>query len=483
MPQAYALAMQNFWPEAMEVRLRRGAASHATGFADPVVSLLTYSAGSTQKLFAATKNGIFDATLAGVAGAVEQAVTNGDFVSSHFTVPGGTYLIAVNGIDKLAMYDGSTWQLIDGGTTPAITGVTTSDLLSVTPFKQRLWFTQKGTMDAWYLPVAQIGGAAAKFSLGQLFTRGGSLMAVASWTVDGGAGLDDHLVFITTEGEIAVYTGTQPEGDDADFMLVGVYYIGRPLNKHCFVQYGGDIILLAENGVFPLSQALARQAQMARLTVSDAIDSAYMKAVEAYRNFPGWCGENFLTAGMLLINVPTGADGQATQLAMNTQTKAWTVFTGWNAQCWAVHKGELYFGSSSSVAKAWTGFNDFGEPITAYTRSAFTSLGRAGVKHIKLLRPVIKSTEAVRIGLGVDVDFESSDITLGPSALASAGALWDTDLWDEAVWAPDMQVQKNWRTVYCKEGYMISIRMLVMLKDTDFRWSSTDVMWQRGQGL
>ena len=55
--------------------------------------------------------------------------------------------------------------------------------------------------------MAAVAGAASMFDLGQIFTEGGYLMAMATWTVDAGYGVDDLAVFITSEGEVAVYRG------------------------------------------------------------------------------------------------------------------------------------------------------------------------------------------------------------------------------------------------------------------------------------
>jgi hypothetical protein len=49
--------------------------------------------------------------------------------------------------------------------------------------------------------------------------------------------------------------GTNPS-DATAWSRVGVYFLGKPLGRRCLVKYGGDLILLTQNGAFPLSLAL-----------------------------------------------------------------------------------------------------------------------------------------------------------------------------------------------------------------------------------
>ena len=83
---------------------------------------------------------------------------------------------------KALYYDGATWLSVDGASTPAITGVTTSNLIHVNIFKTRLFFIEKSKLSFWYLPVASLGGAAVEFQMNTLFSRGGFVMAMATWT-------------------------------------------------------------------------------------------------------------------------------------------------------------------------------------------------------------------------------------------------------------------------------------------------------------
>ena len=107
----YASILDNFYPGDGEVTLRKGWASHATGLPSAAVeTLMEYSTGSTQKLFAAVDDDIYDVTSAGAVSDPEvTGLTNSRWSHTMFATTGGQFLTAVNGADDLHRYDGSNW--------------------------------------------------------------------------------------------------------------------------------------------------------------------------------------------------------------------------------------------------------------------------------------------------------------------------------------------------------------------------------------
>lgn len=475
-----AVWLENWWPGTADVTVRKGAANHATGIGGQVESLMAYSSPTAQKMFAATPTALYDVSSTGAVGAPIKSLSSGRFRHAHFTVAGASYLLAVNGVDKLQAYNGTAWQDIDSTTTPAITGIATTEFDNINIFKRRVWFVQKNSMSAWYLPVNLIAGAATEFPLGQLFRFGGRLVAMASWTIDGGSGVDDYAVFITSEGEVAVYKGTDPTSGSGDFQLVGVYFIGEPVGKKCFIKFGGDLLLITQVGLFPLSKAFLSSTLNRASAVSDKIESIFSQSASAYGANYGWSGEVFASENLLLVNVPTSEGVSSNQFVMNTLTNAWALFTGWNAFCWEVWQEGLYFGGDGVVAKAFTGNSDFNTNITARAKTAFNYFGSSAVKHFKLLRPIIRTNGDVSVDLGIDVDFEDSDTGGAISITSPLSVYWDAALWDQVLWGADYSVKKDWRTVFGKEGFCAALRLRVAVKDVRVGWSSTDFVYQKG---
>jgi hypothetical protein len=131
---------------------------------------------------------------------------------------------------------------------PTITGVDDTTFSNITIFKNQVWFTQNDTLKGWYLPTLSIQGAANYIDMSSVAQLGGYLVAVGTWTIDAGYGVDDNLVFITSNGEIIVYAGTDPS-DVTKWGLIGVWRTGKPVGKRCLIKYGGDIVALTYNGV------------------------------------------------------------------------------------------------------------------------------------------------------------------------------------------------------------------------------------------
>ena len=119
----------------------------------------------------------------------------------------------------------------------------------------RLFFVQGGTMNAWCLPVHAVGGELVYIPLSGATKRGGSLLFGASWSVDSGSGLDDKCIFVTDQGEVVIFAGTDPTSS-TNWRQEGCYDISRPLGKNAHVKLGGDILVATIDGIVPLSATM-----------------------------------------------------------------------------------------------------------------------------------------------------------------------------------------------------------------------------------
>jgi hypothetical protein len=166
---------------------------------------------------------------------------------------------------------------------------------------------------------------------------------------------------------------------------------------------------------------------------------------------------------------------------MNTITGAWCKFTGWFANAWAVFEERLYFASDTKVAEAWTGPSDFGAAIVGRAQQAYNYFGqRAMQKHFKLLRPMLTVDGAITLYVGFNVDYAHEDFVSEAVAAAAQYSVWDTGLWDQAIWGPDNDTKKDWLTVFAPEGYAAAFRLQVATTSVSIRWSATDFVFERG---
>jgi len=478
MKETEAVALENWFPTPSSVDIRNGYESHVTGFTSVVETLAPYNDGVTRELFAAAGSAIYDATTAGAVGAaVVSGLANARFQYINMGTAGGFFLLMVNGADKMQVYTGSTWY--EDGTTTTVTGFDTADAIHINNFKNRVWFIEKDTFNAWYLPVASIGGAANNLDLSGLFKMGGYLMAMANWTIDNAAGVDDYAAFITSEGEVALYKGTDPSSANT-WALVGTFRMGRPIGRRCFTKAGADVLVITTDGAFPLSKALLTDRSQINLAATDNISNIFTADIQTYGSVYGWQPIIHPIGKKLIINIPTTEGSVAHQYVMNTTHGAWTKFTGWDAICWETLGDDLYFGGSDGVYKADTGNSDNGSAITCVAQQAFSYFGnKTGIKKWTMARCIFISNGTINPAVLLNVDFAQNRTTVSPSFVDNIGSTWDVAPWDTSSWTRGDNIIKNWQTV-TGVGYSGGIRVVTETEDLTCQWVSTDFVYELG---
>lgn len=566
-----AAILDNFFPKATTVALRRGKQRYATleDTSLDVTALFSYKNGNNRHLFAANATTIYDITSVpfpvdaeivtedddlivtdmgdwfgwsstdGLA--VSSGYTGGDWIVTQFATTGGVYLIGVNGENTGFIYDGTTffpnadggaWLLsydaltapftlgdtVTGGTSGATgvilaihettattgylilgslatppfvdnelitdvgggsadtvgaevvltlgitfgtSGLTTADMSFVWVYKSRLWFVQKDSLSVWYLDADSIGGDATEFPMGGIFTDGGSLMFGQAWSLDssGDAGLSQQCVFVSDQGQVAVYQGDDPS-TASTWQNVGVYRIGIPLGKRAFLRGGGDLAICTSVGLVPLSKAISLDVTALNVaTVSYNISDAWKDAND-FRGRENWQAILWPEEKMSLISPPrlSGSNFPVIFIA-NTETGAWCRYTGWEAFSFEVFEGQLYFGSSlGQIFQANVAGNDDGLPYTGAVLPLFDDLGApASIKVMKVGRPRTRATARLRDSMAINVNFDMS-VNTPPDASPVGGTnLWGSGIWGTSVWSsatPTLQ-QMDWRSM-AGIGYTVS---------------------------
>lgn len=475
-----AVELVNLFPTVNNVVLRGGYSNHATGLPGYVNTLMSYSGGASEKLFAASGTGFYDVTTAGAVGAAAvSGLTNAIWEYTNVATPGGAFMMCVNGVDSPRLYNGSTWSV------PSITGVTPANLSNITLFKNRLWFIEKNTLKAWYLPTLSIGGAAEYIDLSSVAKYGGHLVDLDTWTIDAGYGVDDNLVFITSTGEVIVYRGTDP-ASAATWALAGVWKLGSPIGARCMLKWAGDLLILTYDGLLPLAQSLQSSRLDPRVALSNKIQGAIAEATTLYGGdhaAVGWQVTYSAKNNAVWINIPV-AEGQQEQYVMNTITTSWCKFTGWSANCWEIFEDNPYFGGNGVVCKAWTtgdtGYKDNTSNIATTCLQAFNYFGSRGVKkYFTRARPTIFSNGTPTIGVEINVDFDMEENIGALSYASSTVGLWDAGTWDGSNWGSGMAVQAAWQGV-TGIGFCGGIRFKSASQGLQIEWASTDVVYQPG---
>lgn len=457
MPIDRAIQLINWFPTPSDVRMRRGYASFCTGLGSSVVdTLMVYNAVNLadSKLFGCANNTIYDIG-SGTASASVTSLNSNRFQYVNFTTPGGHFLWCCNGVDDPRTYDSS-----GGWLTPSLSVTTFSgaDIINVNAHKKRLWFVFKNSTMAGFLDTNAIAGTVSNFDLGAQFTKGGFLVAMATWTHDSGIGPDDYAVFISSEGQIAIYKGIDPT-DATNWSLVGVFDLGPPIGYRCFYKLNSDLALINIDGVLPISASIGQDRGSApNLAVTKNINKAMSEAAQLYKGNFGWQIQPYPKGTYVLLNVPLSEGVTQQQFVMNTLNGAWCKFTNQNANCWAVWNDEIYFGGNAGIVyKADTGGKDGAGAIDATGQQAYSYYDNPGVvKQWKAVQSIITSGSSLQAALGISTDFKDN-ATLGtPSTATVAASVYDTAIYDTDVYPVEQSTIAEWASV-AGEGYCASI--------------------------
>lgn len=456
-----ALRLENIFPQQQNARIRRGAAIHQSILVPPV-SFAAYRAVGLKKLFVLSDDSIFDVTASGDTylldsdgeilldsdgepliefelSAMVTGLGSGYASYVNFTNDAGTFLILVNGTDPLQRYNGVAWTAVpvfEGTTDPE--DVDTDIFSVVAAYRNRLFFVEKGTMNVWYLGVNAIEGDANKFPLSGIFDGGGSIMTIGTWSMDAGDGLDDKFVIITDQGQVAIFQGSDPS-DANDWFLVGRYDISKPLGPRAMMRQGGDIIVGTEEGAIPISAAVTKDPAALSLAAASApIEPDWAREAALRRDF-NWEILKWTELNMVIVSLPTSSAEPEDHYCFvaNTETGAWTKYTGWNIRCMEYFEGQVYFGSPDGrIYAAEQGGSDGGSPYFPVWIANWDDFGTPGrLKTVHQARATFLSQGDVnpRISFSTEYTVRLPGFP-DPAPSLAAASLWDEAIFDVDVW-------------------------------------------------
>jgi len=481
MPATDAVYLTNWFPATTELMLRDGYQQWATGLPGTVETLMDYESGSASKLLAISNGSVYNVTTKGAVGAaLLTGLSNSRWQYCNITTSGGSFLYMANGVNTPYIYNGTTWTSITSSSTPAITGVTTTLLNNPILFKNRVFFTENNSLRTWYLPTLSVGGAAQSIDVSAFAYKGGYIVQHATWTIDAGYGVNDYYVIYTSKGQVIVYSGTDPTSS-ATWSMVGVWDFGTPVGTRCMYKYGGDLLLLGQDGITPLASELQSTRLDPREAITDKIQWAVSDAITQYGSQFGWQMLFFPQQNQLWLNVPNTI--QTTQFAMNSITKNWCNYTGWKASCWELFNDQPYFGGNGYVGLAWSTNSDNGSNITATALQAFSSFDSPGqLKRFTMAKPIFRTSGNPAIYLNVNVDFNIDVPYTVLNFTPTSSGTWDNAKWDQASWGGGLTVLQQWQGLN-GVGYYGAPIIQTSSQGIDVRWVSTDIVIEKGAVL
>lgn len=491
-----AIELINFFPSTLGCQVRKGNAIHSYGYPAAVQTLANHQlATNASYLYAFSGGNMYDATPGGAVGAAMlSGLSNDQWQWVDFPTTGGVYWLGVNGADNPILVDPSkaVHRLVAGNGTDAYTiaNVDPKTFTSVTVHQKRLWFTALNTTICYYLPPAQMWGAASMNDFGPLFKKGGNSLVQLAWTVDAGDGPDDRLVTISSAGEVAVYSGTDPSSL-ATWGLNGVFFIGRPIGIRCATKFGGDVAVLCDQGLASLNAVLTSTTVNTRTSFfSDKIQNLISNEIFSWSDYFGWQPFVYPQQNMLILNVPDGNYPDGLQIVMNTITGAWTKFEGMQALNWVNRLKDIYYGASDkTVRQGLSGFMDnfdtyhgvVGTDIDCICLTAFNYFSNPGAeKNYTLVRPNFLGINKPSLSVQANMQFDTGLPPDPPPAINTDSPFWDTAHWDVNLWTGDNRSFNDWYGVL-GIGYAASLALKLKAKD-QISWASTDWVFQIQQG-
>ena len=416
---------------------------------------------------------------------------------------GGTGVLYLTGVTGGPFQDNEIITDVGGGQAtadgvndpliPGITfdvGVTSANMSFVWVYRNRLYFAETGTMNAWYLDVDSVGGVAAKFPLSGVFGLGGSLLFGQRWSLSSGGegGLSEQVLFVSTEGEVAVYQGLGPD-DPQTWSQQGLYRIGRPLGKRAFIRGAGDLAIATSVGLVPLSKAI--ELDLTALTVASIsypIADAWRDAL-SQRGDVNWQGQIWPDQKLAVFSPPTGSIGPVMFVA-NTETGGWGRVTGWEGLCFDVFGGRLFFGEASGAVYIAneTGLDD-GIPYSGACLPLYDDLGSpASRKVAKVGRYVLRASVEVQGRVTWQSDY-NEQLPPAPNAesVGTAPSIWGSGIWGQSLWADTLPrlVVDRWVSLG-GTGYNVSLAFQVTsgaLQPLDVEVVSSEVLYETADAV
>jgi hypothetical protein len=397
-----------------------------------VQTLMEYTASGTTKIIAAEGGTLWDVTTAGSPTAVSTLC--------QFSVDKWQHVMHDN---KLGMVNGTDTpqQYTHGGGLASLTVTGPTNPVGICSFKSRTYFWDANASSFWYSATNTLGGACTEYQLSRVAPLGGTIVAMTTWSRDGGAGPDDMLAIFLSGGECIVYSGSYP-GSDADWGIVGRFEIGQLMSVRSTIKFGGDIYLATEYDHIKLSDVIAGlEARVEQSKISGYVTTAAL----LYRDYWGWQAVTWPEKKLLIMNVPIESDNSAYhQHVQNTITGAWCRFTGLVSHCWLASGGKLYFGSDDGKVNEYsdTSFDDNGTAINALMETAWTRLDFPEEKSFISIREFYSTDVDITMSNVYQSDFGKYPTNQYPAAVASGSTAWGS-AWGSS-WAGVFRVSTDW---------------------------------------
>ena len=454
----------NLLAEDFGMEVRDGYVEWANGWVGgPAKTVITFQGNvdADDMLWVANEEGIWNVTAKGTTAPVQELVWpssggNAGICSYvNFTNDGNErFLLLCDGQNGYYVWEQATGLWAQGTFSAGDVDVELLDFVMI--WKKRVWFIERASANAWYLPTASFSGNATAFNFGDQFRFGGALVSLNNWTLDGGEGIDDYLVALSAAGDVVVYRGTDPS-EAADFGVHGSWYVGEvPIGNRIASEFSGELYVISVYGLVAMSQLLNGADSADPNTYVTRKISPYVRQVmdETIKEF-GWHIHVHPKQSILYLNSPPRFSKPQLAFTLYLGNMSWSIVRGLNKSHTANWQGEVYwtdlnrnklYVQAGNVDGVYLDPEVDGQPeaIDWDMLTSYQDLGEpARFKRCQYVRPMFIGQGLPAFQVEAYYDYEIDEQYGYPVIGPSNHSTWGTAVWDVDVWAGGLQTSDN----------------------------------------
>jgi len=319
-------------------------------------------------------------------------------------------------------WDGTTYAT----TAWTIGGAPTTALNIPWVYRGRLCFTStnSSSTDVYFTTtLGAITGALSLLPTASWWTLGGSCAIGGAFCAIAGDVSSEMCAFISTRGEVFVWTGADPAS--SDWALVGKYFISPPLNEASYFFYGGDLNVITTQGTVSMREVIGGRAEASQYSSLTRNIDPGLQSINPVTNIPGVSlrATTSPKENLLYIFCSTTTPAGATQIGyyvMNLLTKAWGYYfcpTGFTAASNPVstptalyilaYKNsnlDMYLFRAGDIDQKYDSADAGQIDISWNLKHAFTNNSQLTNKKYNKIRPFVNNGLTLTIGSYVDFD-------------------------------------------------------------------------------
>jgi hypothetical protein len=478
----------------------------------PINTIWPYDYNGIQYLMAATKDTLDYARIIKISFVKDEDGNDTDKLESEDIKPenyylkedsfstvqfrGKVFLASMYGDDAALVYDGEKLKVCEFVSwSPDVLELDLTAIHKPCVHQQRLYFIERGSTRVWYTKsLGAVAGECAWFDVEMFTARGGEIVSLATWSRTGADSSEPLLCVITSEGELMLYSGTDPEAPD--WKMISKTQMPEVIGVRNTANYRDDVAVMTRGGLFSLSGVAGTTGTFTSMADKDvALTDTIIGAIRTLENsfyLDNWQVIYSDAYHWLIINIPLTSTGYE-QYVLNLENNTWSRFTGIPSCCYTAFRYNMYFGSTDGKIYTFNkGGSDNGASIKVYIQGAYQMFDTPYEKRIRELTLYMFSAFRKKLYVNTIVDYKLqgvSEIMLEGAYGDRQIALWNKTKWNTAYWGSegkieDMDIIEVRTPMLTDSGRRISVGIEYDVNDTaesDTVWASTDIRWEASQ--